>query len=74
MVRYGEVSTDKGTRKNWLRVGQQVVVRADRYNGKVGTVTAVDKRFNRPYTVRVQVPGGSKNVNFAAHEIRITRF
>jgi len=73
--RYEAISADKSTRKNWLKVGQQVKIRADLYYGKNGTISAVDKRFRRPYTVKVEMGGGQKKtVHFTANELRITRY
>ena len=73
--RYRTKKVGKATREGWLTVGQQVKVLGVRYCGKNGTITAIDKRFNRPYSVRVILPSGRKViVHYGVKEVRITRF
>ncbi len=68
---FAERSVPQSTRKNWLTVGQKVRITGNRMHGLKGKIVAVDKRFNRPYTVKVE---GQPKSFFAGGEIVITRF
>ena len=69
--RFAEKTVPQSTRKNWLVVGQKVRITGNRLPGLKGKIVKVDKRFNRPYTVKVDGPPKSY---FSAGEIVITRF
>jgi len=75
MTYYETVKASKSRRKGWLKVGQQVRIIGDKFSGKFGTITKVDKRFKRAYSVKVQL--GKKRTTMGYYrddELKIARF
>ena len=75
VYQYQAKRTTREARNKWLEIGQKVKIVADKHHGKNGTVTAVDHRFRRPYSVKVILDSSrTRNIHYAANELRITRF